>query len=48
MFNFLNEPLYFMKVTEKGTAQKDLIDPYGHFIGNGERYLKGFYWNCQD
>ena len=32
-----------MKVTEKGTAQKDLTDPYGHFIGNGERFLKGFY-----
>ena len=38
-----NEPLYFVKVTEKGTAQKDLTDPYGHFIGNGERFLKGFY-----
>ena len=38
-----NKPLYFVKVTEKGTAQKDLTDPYGHFIGNGERFLKGFY-----
>ena len=37
------ELLYFFKVTEKGTAQKDLTDPYGHFIGNGERFLKGFY-----
>ena len=32
-----------VKVAEKGTAQKDLTDPYGHFIGNGERFLKGFY-----
>ena len=37
------ELLYFFKVTGKGTAQKDLTDPYGHFIGNGERFLKGFY-----
>ena len=37
------ELLYFFNVTEKGTAQKDLTDPYGHFIGNGERFLKGFY-----
>ena len=37
------ELLYFFKVTEKGTAQKDLTNPYGHFIGNGERFLKGFY-----
>ena len=39
-----NEPLYFVKVTEKGTAQKDLTDPYGHFIGNGKRFFKGFYF----
>ena len=38
-----NEPYYFVKLTEKGAAQKDLTDPYGHFIGNGERFLKGFY-----
>ena len=38
-----NKPLYFVKVTGKGTAQKDLTDPYGHFNGNGERFLKGFY-----
>ena len=38
-----NEPFYFVKVIEKGTAQKDLTDPYGHFNGNGERFLKGFY-----
>ena len=38
-----NESLYFVKVTEKDTAQKDLTDTYGHFIGNGERLLKGYY-----
>ena len=38
-----NEPLYFVKITEKGKYQKDLTDPYSHFIGNGERFLKGFY-----
>ena len=38
-----NEPLYFVKVTEKDTAQKDLTDPYGHSTGNGERFLKEFY-----
>ena len=31
----LNEPLYFVQVTEKCTAEKDLTDPYGHFVGNG-------------
>ena len=36
-------PFILVKVAEKGTAQKDLTDPYGHFIGNGERFLKGFY-----
>ena len=40
-----NEPLYFVKVTEKGTAAKDLTDPYGHFIGTGEKFLKGYYLN---
>ena len=38
-----NEPLYFVKVTEKDTAEKDLTDPYGHFIGTGEKFLKGYY-----
>ena len=38
-----NEAPYLVKVTEKGTAQKDLTDPYGHFIGNGKRFLKGFH-----
>ena len=36
-----NEALYFLKVAEKDTAQKDLTDPFGHLIGNGERFFKG-------
>ena len=41
-----NEPLYFVQVTEQvsavqGTAEKDLTDPYGHFIGTSEKFLKG-------
>ena len=38
-----NEPLYFVRVTEKGTAEKDLTDPYGHFVGTSEKFLKGYY-----
>ena len=38
-----NEPLHFVQVTEKGTAEKDLTDPYGHFIGTSEKFLKGNY-----
>ena len=45
MFHFVEvpsfEPLYFMKVLEKGT--ENLSDPYNHFIGTGERYFKGCY-----
>ena len=37
------EPLYFVKVTEKGTAIKDMMDPYGHFIHTGEFFFKGNY-----
>ena len=38
-----NEPLYFVKVTEKGTASENHSDLYGHFISTGENFLKGFY-----
>ena len=38
-----NEPLYFVKITEKGTAGKDIDDAYGHLIQKGEKFLKGFY-----
>ena len=37
-----NKHFYFVKVTEEGTAQKNLTGPYGHFIGNGENFLKGY------
>ena len=37
-----NEPLYFVQVTEKGTTEKYLTDPYGQFIGTGEKFLKGY------
>ena len=38
-----NEPLYFVKVIEKGTANEDLSDPYGHYIAAGEKYFSGYY-----
>ena len=38
-----NKPLYFVQVTGKGNAEVDLTDPYGHFIGTGEIFLKGYY-----
>ena len=31
------ESLYFVKVTEKGTAIKDMKDPYSHFIHTSDR-----------
>ena len=37
------QPLYFDRVTDKGTAIKDMKDPYGHFIHNGELFFKGNY-----
>ena len=37
------EPLYFVKVTEKGIAEENLSDPYDHFICEGEYYFKGQY-----
>ncbi len=38
-----NEPLYFVQINEKGIADTDLTDPYGHFIASGEKFLRGFY-----
>ena len=37
------EPLYFVKITEKGTAIKDMKDLYSHFIHTGELFFKGNY-----
>ena len=38
-----NEPIYFVKVTGKGAAQKYFAGSYGHFIVNGERLLKDLF-----
>ena len=38
-----NEPLYFVKVTVKGTASENHSDLYSHFISTGGNFLKGFY-----
>ena len=35
--------MHFVQVTEKGTTEKDLTDPYCHFIGTSEKFLKGYY-----
>ena len=38
-----NEPLYFVKIVEKGTTSEDITDRYGHFISAGEMFFKGYY-----
>ena len=38
-----NKPLHFVQVAEKVTTEKDLTDPYCHFIGTSEKFLKGYY-----
>ena len=35
------ELLYFVKDNEKGTAIKDMRDPYNHFIHTSELFFKG-------
>lgn len=37
------EPLYFVQLTGKGISEKDLSDPYGHFIAKGDKYFEGLY-----
>ena len=39
----VNEPLYFVKLVEKGVATEDFKDAYGHVIRTGELYFKGNY-----
>ena len=39
----LIEPLYFVELTGKGVAKKDMSDPYGHFISKDEKYFEGLY-----
>ena len=37
------EPLYFVKLIEKGVAEENMSDPYNHFVFKGEHYFKGQY-----
>ena len=37
------EPLYFVQITRKGVAEKDISDPCGHFVAKRERYFQGLY-----
>ena len=39
----LNEPVYFIKVEEKGISESELKDRYGHVVFVGEPYFKGKY-----
>ena len=41
--NNLNEPVYFIKVEEKGIAEYELRDRFCHVILVGEPYFKGNY-----
>ena len=36
------EPVYIIKVTEKGVASGEMKDRYGHSIASGKLYLKKF------
>ena len=38
-----NEPVYILKVQEKGIAEKEETDGYGHTISTGEYFLRGKY-----
>ena len=33
------EPLYFVLVTGKAVAEKDISDPYGHCVAKGKLYF---------
>ena len=41
--NNLNKPVYFIKVEEKGIAECELRDRFGHVVLVGEPYFKGNY-----
>ena len=41
--NNLNEPVYLIKVKEKGIAECELRDRFGHVVLVGEPYFKGNY-----
>ena len=37
----LAEPIYIIRVTEKGKATEEMSDNYGHNIMEGELYFRG-------
>ena len=42
--NNLNKPVYFIKVEEKGIAECELRNRFGHVVLVGETYFKGNYY----
>ena len=40
---YTSEPVYLIKVVEKGIAKSKIEDRFGHTILEGEHYLKAFY-----
>ena len=38
-----NEPLFFVKVTEKRAASENHSDLYGHFISAGKKFLSVYF-----
>ena len=41
------EPIYIIKINEKGVAKEPMKDRYGHSINPGELYLKGNYLKAE-
>ena len=41
--SYILEPVYFIKVEEKGIAECELRDRFGHVVLVGEPYFKGNY-----
>ena len=39
------EPLYFLKITEKGISDGTLTDTWGHLVLQGYNISKGAIWN---
>lgn len=37
------EPLYFLKISEKGVSSDAISDTWGHVIPSGQKYFKGNY-----
>ena len=38
------EPIFFLKITEKGISDGTLTDTWGHVVLSGLRYFKGNYF----